>query len=159
MKAIGLVIVLSLLMGCSRVKTDNTDFKQELENIIIKELIQNGIKKNTPILFVAEGMCSECINREFINLKNDSSLFKSVVIVGLFSKKRYFTSSIGNLTGVNNIYINKNHIDSGAVKDSFLFYSIFDVESSKLTNIFYPDPCDVSSTLKYYRVLKEKSIE
>ncbi|WP_313381509.1 hypothetical protein [Proteiniphilum saccharofermentans] len=139
-------------------RTDKTVLNEDMENIIINELVNSGVQKNSPILFIAEGMCSDCITKEFINLKNDSILLNSIIVVGLFSKQRYFTSSIGNLMNVRNIYINSNYVDSKDKKNDYLFYSIYDEKSSKLTQLFYPDPCDVSLTIDYFRVVKEKCV-
>lgn len=159
MRKIVFGLIFLLLLGCNRTNTHSVDSKKRLEDVITSELINSGVNTNNPILFVAEGMCAECINSEFVNLQSDTVLQRAIIIVGLFSRKRHFISTLTNLTNVRTVYIKHELMKDRNQNETLLFYAIYNAQLSKLTHVFYPDPCNAASTLNYYKNIKNRGFK
>jgi hypothetical protein len=155
-KLLAVIFAFLLLSAC---KKSEKDTEEKLEDALINGLIDCNIqlKSKSLLLFISEGMCSECINKEFMNLRNDSIFGDNVdvIVIGIFSKKRHFLSTVNHLPRAKKIFIDKNTINKDVfAKGVVVFYSVYDKQSKQLTNIFYPDPCDQLSTLQYYKTIK-----
>jgi PBP1b-binding outer membrane lipoprotein LpoB len=103
-KRISLLISLMLIVGCGTRYSHKT-IVSKLQERLFEEKTETSL-----VLFIAESMCSECINVEFQNIKKNKDVIKSLTIIGVFGHKRHFDACIASLTNshiaLKKIYIN-----------------------------------------------------
>jgi hypothetical protein len=139
------IILLIILCGCNT-SSDSTDRYIWLQKKLHRADIST--KRYSLILFVSEKMCSECINKEYINI-NQSIFSKPIIIVGVFEKKRYFQSCVNVISKKYDIlYINNQEYRLRKLPEQ-PFYCIFDNQTQTVTNIFWPNPSEPEKTLQY----------
>jgi hypothetical protein len=141
------LLFVAFLFGCRT--SELPDVYVWLQN----ELSGNHVsstEKNFLVLFVSEGMCSDCINKEIINI-NQSNFSKPILIVGVFERNRYFQSIINVISDeCISLFINtEKYIPKRLPLQPF--YSVFDYQTKTVTRIFYPQPCEPQETLQYLR--------
>ncbi len=138
---------------CSNPKEKTTE---NIETRIIQELDQLNLdNQKYPIWFISEGMCSECITKELINIKENEWVNKQLIVLGIFSNKRHFHSIINSIHVYKTIYIDTETSKELINQRSSPFYAIYDAEKSILLNRMNPDPCNAQKTIEYYENIKK----
>ena len=148
-KYIYFLVLITFIGSC---KNSNEKKTINVESIITDELQKINLEEDKYlILFISEGMCPECINKEFINIKQSAWISNYLIVCGMFSNKRYFYSSINSINVKHAAYINEDIIVEHIEQNNMPFYSIYDTKSHHLSQIMYPEPCDSSKTIEYYK--------
>lgn len=154
MKIISLFISIIVCIGVSGCKKDNSQSFSP-ENFFPKILkSEKFIQEKTLILFLAEGMCSECINKEFMNLKEQGKLLDNIVVVGVFSNKRIFDSCVNSLRPKTKIFCNMMSLPENEKLPQSPIYLIYEQKRNRISDIFYPQACRVSQTLEYFKNIR-----
>jgi hypothetical protein len=126
-------------------------------DILLENLSENEAQTSL-VLFISEGMCSECIMSEFINLKENAGKIKSLTVVGAFANVRHFHACVNAMNYEGNI--KKVYINTSKTKKIQLpkgtFYVLYKREANSLSEIFYPQSCERDATVKYYISLQNK---
>jgi hypothetical protein len=146
MKKILFIFFIAIFSGCN-----DTVKKGDINETINKLMMENNYQSSL-ILFVSEKMCSECINKELINIQNNREIIENLVIIGVFPHERYFYSFVNRLKPVNTLYIKSSEINISTVNN--VFYCVYDSKTKSISTIFYPDPCDEEKTCQYYETVK-----
>jgi hypothetical protein len=114
------------------------------------------------VLVIVEGGCSECINAEFQNLQKNEEHIDSLIVVGIFSKQRYFDACVNSIVfnkPLKKVYINKPELEKVKVKAN-LFYFVYKKSPvynyNSFSNIFYPEACIPDLTAEYYSFVKNE---
>ncbi|MDR0560733.1 MAG: hypothetical protein LBG92_11240 [Prevotellaceae bacterium] len=94
-------IALFALTFCACKKNKNST--DNWQTYLIKN-IEHQINTSKLCLLITDNMCSECIIKEYINLKTDSL---DIVILGLFDNKKNFISSTNKNFINNRIFIDR----------------------------------------------------
>jgi hypothetical protein len=151
MKYLVFILFISLIFSCN---TKNIT----IENKICEKFKQENIATSFS-LFISEGMCSECINTEFQNIKENSEIMNSLIIVGVFSNKRHFNACVNSIDS-ENLPIKKvliNNLELNGIPLNFSpFYFIYHSDSNSVSDKFHPTICDRVSTIKYFHFVKNK---
>ena len=121
-------------------------FIQTIENEKIQE------EENQFYLFIADDMCTACIEKEYLNIKNDSI---AVVIIGLFNNKRHFMASTSSIQVKNKIFVDKSkqNIDSNSFQPT---YFIYNKKTKTISDVFYPGTCEEGKTISYFQKVKNR---
>jgi hypothetical protein len=118
---------------------------------------QDTLPNNLLMLFIAENMCAECLNKEFQNIKNISSSKKEFkpLVVGVFKNKRHFLSTIATISEkCFLVYINTEECKVKELPQN-PFYCTIDFKTQTASNVFYPQPCETDKTLSYlYQIMR-----
>ena len=148
MKYLALILFTTTIFGCSKNVT--------LENKVCDRLNQENITTSLS-LFISEGMCSECINTEFKNIKENRVIMNSLIIVGAFSNKRHFNACVNSIDSedlpIKKVFINKSDLE-GIQLNFSPFYFIYHGDSNSISDKFHPTICDRASTIKYFHFVK-----
>lgn len=154
MKIVFLFISALICIGISGCKKDvSRSFRPEkfLPKILKNEDITQG---KVLVLFLAEGMCSECINQEFINLKEQKKLLDHLIVVGIFSHKRIFNSCVNSLKPNMKVFYDVKLLAANESLPSNPVYLIYDRKQNRVSDIFYPQACRIAQTLEYFKNIK-----
>jgi hypothetical protein len=105
-------------------------------------------------LFLMDNMpCVACLEREIVNIKKDSV---DVTVIGIFSNKRIFLSTVTDVIDRDNIiFIEKKKVHQ--IINSKIFYFTYNPSNQTYSDIFYPDPCDPDKTSIFFNTIKEKN--
>lgn len=106
------------------------------------------------VLFLAEGMCSECINKEFMNLKEQEKFLDHLLVVGVFSNERIFNSCVNSLKPKMKIFYDVKKLSVEEKLPANPIYFVYDQRQNQISDIFYPQACRISQTLEYYKNIK-----
>ena len=147
------VICWSLLsLSCNSTHNKN-DFNSVLSEILFEEDDSN--KKLCLILFVSnEHMCSECLSKEILNIKNDPWVEENIIIMGVSSNKREFLSNFSSINPRKTIVV-KNDNNKHIFANQMMQYFLFDREKKRIFHFFHPQPCDMSKTHEYFKSAKK----
>ena len=141
-------------MGSSSCKKDTSkSFRPEIlfpETLKKEDIVQEKVL----ILFLAEGMCSECINQEFMNLKEQEKLLDCLVVVGVFSNKRIFNSCVNSLKPKMKVFYDVKNLTANENLPANPIYLIYNRKLNRVSDIFYPQACRITQTLEYLKNLK-----
>jgi thioredoxin-related protein len=145
-----IVLLLSLFftVNCVPYNTHKTTLH------ILQDRLSGEKHKTSLVLFISESMCSECVNIEFQNIKENKDNIKYLTIIGSFEQKRHFDACIASLTSYG-ITLEKIYINTKEIKEiiSFPFYFFYNSNTISLSDIFYPEPCAKDVTVKYYNII------
>jgi len=148
------IFILSLLtfIGCKEQKTEQMDIYKELQNIIT----DSSETKKVIGLYISDGVCSECINQELINIKERADLESNLVIIGAYPNKKLFNSCISNMNPQKKVFVDLKKDQYGFFNEhKNVFYFYYNRQDKEVSRIFYPDPCDIHRTFKYYDELEK----
>jgi hypothetical protein len=129
--------------------------------IKICETLHKDNAETSLVLFISEGSCAECINVEFQNLAANGELIDSLIVVGAFSKRRYFDACVNSIAfnkPLKKIFIDRSELEGVKLKAS-LFYFVYRKSSdysNAFSDVFYPDVCMQDLTVKYYLSVRDK---
>lgn len=141
-------------MGISSCKKDTSkSFRPEIffpETLKKEDIVQEKVL----ILFLAEGMCSECINQEFMNLKEQEKLLDCLVVVGVFSNKRIFNSCVNSLKPKMKVFYDVKNLTANENLPANPIYLIYNRKLNRVSDIFYPQACRITQTLEYFKNIK-----
>jgi hypothetical protein len=149
-------ILLSLLI----LLMDSCVSNMPIEIKICEKLYKENVGTSL-VLYISEGSCAECINVEFQNLVTNEELIDSLVIVGAFSKQRYFDACVNSIAfnkPLKKVFIDRSELKGVKIKSN-LFYFVYQKSlnySSAFSNVFYPEACMQDLTVKYYLSAKNK---
>ncbi len=147
------IAILAIFCCCKNIREENI---ASIEPVITNELDRIKLEeKKYLVLFISEGMCSECINREFMNIKQNEWFGQHLIVFGIFSNERYFKSMVNPINTYMNLYVSEDHITDEINRENGPFYVIYDTESLLMSHKMYPDPCDVQKTIEYYETVKK----
>ena len=160
MKTIGLFIILltGMMWGCRDVSKHDNTFKMEsfVLNVLKNEDV--GLEKKL-VLFIAEGMCSECINKEFMNLKEQKDMQDHLVVIGMFSNKRLFMACVNSLNLKNKaVFYDSKLLASQAGIPQNPIYMVYDRKQGIVSDVFTPQPCRIPLTLEYFKNIKNSLV-
>ena len=100
-------------------------------------------------------MCSECINKELLNIKECDWIGEHLIVCGMFSNKRFFNSIINSFNIKSTVYISKDMTIDKIEHRNMPFYAFYDAKSHLLSQIMYPEPCNAQKTINYYESFRE----
>lgn len=109
------------------------------------------------ILYVAQGMCAECINKELINLKEHPEIARNTVIIGSFANKRHFLASVASAKVKRRIFVPANemsNIDFAVYMQPH--YMLYVASSRTFEQPYYPADCSTEKTIEYYRDIRSR---
>jgi hypothetical protein len=131
---------------------------KEPQKLDWKELISQTIKKegisddeDQLYLFIADNMCSECITKEYMNIKSDSI---GISIIGVFNDKRNFIASTNIAFMRNRIFIDRTPQHSNIIPNQPIYF-IYNKTTEAILEIFYPVPCEEEKTLNYFQKIRK----
>jgi len=153
-KSLILFIIGMCLLSCNNThsKSKNNNLKSILFEILHEK---DDSKKNISlILFIPnEHLCSECLNKEILNIKNNQWIEENTIIIGVSKNRREFLSNFKTINPLKIITINETDY-----KHIFYYqaiqYFLFDKEKKLVFSFFYPQPCDESATIEYFESVK-----
>lgn len=143
-------ILLLLLIVLGLVSCDSTSFKNPNKSIL--ESLDKTDNPSTLILVVSENMCSDCIYNELINIQSNKKVLDNIIVIGLFSRERYFYSFMKEFKSIKTLYIQSDLIDP---MPRTVYYSFYNKEQKNLENTLYADPCNSKLTYQYYLKMDE----
>lgn len=139
-----------ILYGChiSRPIGEDAFFSQVLER-------EHLADSNVLILYIAEGMCAECINKELINLNEYDDIRRNTVIVGSLSNKRHFLSSVNAVSVKRKIFIpTKDMPDIKFASVMQPHYILYIALGGYFEAPYYPTDCGPERTIGYYNSIR-----
>lgn len=140
-RVIFLVLILCTIISCNN-STSRLD-------IINSSLAEEKISSDSVlVLYIAEGMCSECIIKEFDNLKTITSQSNDIMIVGMFSNYRLFKSNVSRID-VQLKFIEYPITNTDELIDLVPHYFVYHPSSNKMSSFYIPQDCDDSRTIDY----------
>lgn len=152
MKIFLVIIFIFTFIGCKNAeKSTSFDVKKFVSEFLKSDSIP---KEKFLVLLISEGMCSECINKEFINLKEHRKVLDNIIVVGIFTNKRYFLSSVNALKPKMKIFCDFQKVNQKVVIQNPLYF-VYDKQKEQVSNIFTPNPCRIASTFEYLKNVKE----
>jgi hypothetical protein len=145
-----MLIICVFILGCN---TQNT-----IESKICEKLQEENINTSL-VLFFSEGMCSECINIEFQNIKENSELINSLVIIGVLSKKRDFYANVNSLAfdkPFKKVYIDIKELNEiEQIRFMVPLYFVYNSRSKSISNRFQAQGCNRGLTVSYFEEVQE----
>jgi hypothetical protein len=129
-----------------------------VENKICGKLQKENIEASL-VLFIMEGACSECINVEFQNIRENHEHINSLTVVGAFSNKRSFNSCANSIVfdkPLQKVFMDIAEFE-GIKTASHLFYLFY--EDGSFSNVFSPQACARNLTTDYYGFIKNNVIQ
>ena len=124
-----------------------------IEENVDEQLIEDNEKQ--VFLFIADEMCSECIIKEFQNIKSESI---TVNVIGYFKDRRNFVSSTNRDFIMNRIFIDRNRLDGYRLPVQPVYF-IYNKNTNTISDIFYPLPTEEAKTFSYFQKIKDKMIQ
>lgn len=88
-------VIFLVLILCTIISCNNSTSRLDIINSSLAE--EKMSSDSVLVLYIAEGMCSECIIKEFENLKAITSQSNDIMIVGMFSNYRLFKSNVSRI--------------------------------------------------------------
>lgn len=147
-KLILIPILFLLLHGCSRPVSEQSFMIGVLER-------ENLADSNTLILYISQGMCSECINKELINLNENNDIAENTVIVGSFPNKRHFLASVSSVMVKRKIFIPEDKMpEVSFAAERQPHYLLYVASAHSFGQLYYPVDCSPERTLEYYRNIR-----
>jgi hypothetical protein len=132
--------------------------KDTIESKICDKLQEENINTSL-VLFFSEGMCSECINIEFQNIKENSELINSVVIMGALYKRRDFNACVNSLVldkPLKKVYIDIQELNKiEQIRFGTPFYFVYNSGTNSISNRFQSQGCNRSLTVDYFKEVKK----
>lgn len=136
------------LWGCAQ-PVDERDF---LTRLLEKE---GAADSNALILYVAQGMCAECINRELILLNEHNDIAQNTIIVGNFTNKRHFLSSVSSAKVKRKIFVPTDEMPEVELAAPLQpHYILYVAANGTFGPPYYPGDCSGERTAAYYRNLR-----
>lgn len=133
--------------------------KQKEDSIekYILEILSNRKIENEEnlVLYISENMCSECINKELVNISEDSLILSNLIIIGAFTNKRLFMANVSTIKSVNKIHILLTEDNMKILNNSPVMYCMYRMNEESLSEYFYPRPCSETLTKEYFDRIKE----
>lgn len=153
-KKIFLYVISCLFCGCSQSVSNSSE---NLYSWFRTYPDIDSIRDKQLVLFICQDMCTECVKQELINM-NELHV-ESLIVVGVFEKKRYMMSTLNNITKD----IPFLYICSDSCKDVRFpqgpVYFVFDKRQKIINDIFIPNACDTAKTMDYYREVEKGGIK
>lgn len=151
MKRIPIIAFLVLAFwscGTSRPVPEETFWKQVFER-------ENLTDSSALILYIGEGMCAECINKELINLCECPEIARNTVIVGSFSNKRHFLASVASVQVKRKIFVPEDGMPNSKFSAALQpHYMLYVASSRTFEPPYYPVDCSTERTRDYYRSVR-----
>lgn len=139
---------LACLWGCSHPIDEQTFLTRLLESEQLAD-------QNTLILYVAQGMCAECINRELILLNEHRDIAQHTIIVGNFTSKRNFLSSVASTEVKRKIFVPTAEMPEMKLASALQpHYILYFAANGTFGPPYYPTDCSGDRTVAYYQNLK-----
>jgi len=114
------IIIILLFPCCKNKKTTEI----EIDDLIKKELNSSNLPAGKYIvMFITEQGCSDCITKEFININQHEKLYDNLIILGAFSNKRHFYSSISTISFYRAFLLNLEIIQNNNIQNN-IFYAV-----------------------------------
>lgn len=136
------------LSGCNKNVSDSFKPEEFFPRILKNE---NIIPEKIFVLYLSEGMCAECINKEFMNLKECDKLLNNIAVVGVFSNKRIFNSCVNSLKPKEKFFYDMKDLKEGEELPLNPIYFVYDREKKEISDVFYPQPCRIVQTFEYFK--------
>ncbi len=134
--------------GTSRPVPEETFWKQVFER-------ENLTDSSVLLLYIGEGMCAECINKELINLGEYPEIARNTVIIGSFSNKRHFLASVASVQVKRKIFVPADGMPNikfaAALQPHYMLYV---APSRTFEPPYYPVDCSTERTRDYYRSVR-----
>lgn len=122
------------------------------EQVFVRESL---IDSSALILYIDEGMCAGCINKELINLDEYPEIARNTIIVGNFSNKRHFLASIASVQVKRKIFIQTDEMPDVEFLVTMQPHYILYIAPSRTFELpYYPVDCSAERTYDYYRNIR-----